>query len=130
MCWHCNLLCREAVKLGLISVNDIDLSPGLHSLFDPQIEDGLSLIRISSNQHDVRGLLDFGDAVSHHPGLAGHAITWTRKVAVMVINIRCADDVTQQLLEEVVLLIGGAGRTDAANGFGSMLGGDLLQTRS
>ena len=75
----------------------------------------------------MRCLLDLSDAVSHHPWLTGQRVAWTGEVAVVVIDVGCADNFAQQLLEEVRFLVSRTGRADAANCSGTMFGDDIPQ---
>src|SRR5437016_2168912 len=99
----------EAVKFGLVNMDDVDFGSGLHGLLDTQIEDGLTLIGVGADKDDVRGFLYIDDAIGHHPGTTGERVTGAGEVAVMVINVRCADDFAQELLEEIGFFVGGTG---------------------
>src|SRR5579885_122958 len=77
----------------------------------------------------MRGMLDLGDAVRHHPGLPGQRIARIRKRAVVMVDIGRAQHITQQLLEEIGFFIRCVRGTDAANCFGTARLDQLAQTR-
>src|SRR5947199_3204738 len=98
MLWDSDLLSRETIKFGLSRIDDVDSGPAPHGFLDTQIEDRLALVGVSSNEHNVRCLLDLCDAVGHHPWPAGQRVAWAGKVAVVVIDVRCTVNFAYQLL--------------------------------
>src|SRR5260370_31172385 len=86
---------------------------GTYRLADAQVYDRLAVIRVRSEQHDVRGLLQPGDRVG--PGPGQRVVRAGGEAPVMVINVVCAQSYAQQLLEEVRLFGGRMGRADAAD---------------
>src|SRR6266568_2129687 len=127
--WNSNLACRETIKFRCSLVDNVDMRASFHGLLDTQVENRLAFVWVRGNQHDMRGLLNIGDAVGHHPGSACQRVAWAREGAMMMIDMRCPDDLAQQLLEEVRFLIRSARRANAANRFCTTLISDNAQAR-
>src|SRR5438105_462585 len=87
-----NLVGCETIKLSWPLVDDVDRGPSFHGLFDAQVENGLAFVWVGGNQYNMGGLLDISDAVGHHPGSASQRVARAGEEAVMMIDVRRADD--------------------------------------